>query len=380
MKILYFSRHYGAVTTTFIRNEVDFFRTEANCRYLCNEVASEYETDPLVQVLPFKEASILRKIRWVLWKKDLACWFYNPAYAARARQLVSTFQPDIIHCHFGYEALQLLDNIPFGNYPVIIHFHGYDATEMTRKKSYNRRLRKILTAPNVYPVSCNNFFVQLLSTKLALPDLGFEVLRYGIDLNKFNPGASRSNGHEKIFLQVSSLAEKKGHEFTISAFAKLVNANLEQEYRLILTGDGKRKQVLQDLAKSLGIESAVTFTGMVTPSEAAALMKTADVFVHHSIQSSNGDMEGIPNAIIEAMAMELPVVSTWHSGIPELVENGLNGYLVKEKDVEDYAVRMKQALELGRLTVNRNKVEQYYDREKHNAQLMNLYNKILVAE
>ena len=376
MKILYFSRNYGAVTTTFIRGEVNYFRTVAECRYLCQE-ADGSNSDTIVSVIPFRESRVIRKLRWLLWKRDIACWFHNPRYASQVKKLVDDFKPDVIHCHFGYEALQLLDNINFEHYPVIVHFHGYDASEMIRKKSYVRRLKRLFTNPGVYPISCNDFFVKELTEKLGEQAKKLKVLRYGIDLNLFDPGIQSSRTEEKSFLQVSSLAEKKGHEFTLRAFSILVRQNKEYAYRLIFTGDGERRKSLETLADDLGIRSQVTFAGVVTSAEAARLMASADVFVHHSIVSPKGDMEGIPNSIIEAMAMEMAVVSTWHSGIPELVEHGVNGYLVKEKDVEDYAEKMQRALEMGRLPRNREKVRQYYNLTTHNQQLNDFYSQII---
>jgi colanic acid/amylovoran biosynthesis glycosyltransferase len=377
MKILYYSRNYGAVTTTFIRGEVNYFRTVAECRYLCQEAGSSYGNDSMVTVIPFRESRIMKKIRWLLWKRDIACWFHNPRYAAQVKKLVDDFQPDVIHCHFGYEALQLLDNIDFKKYPVIVHFHGYDASEMVRKKSYIRRLQRLFSNPGVYPVSCNDFFVKVLTGKLRTQEKKFKVLRYGIDLDLFNPGIQSSGAVEKSFLQVSSLAEKKGHEFTLRAFSILVRKNKEHTYRLIFTGDGERKKELESLAEELGIRSRVTFAGVVTSAQAAQMMASADVFVHHSIVSPKGDMEGIPNSIIEAMAMEMAIVSTWHSGIPELVEHGVNGFLVKEKDVEDYAEKMELALKMGRLPRNREKIRLHYNLATHNQQLNDLYHEVI---
>ena len=106
-------------------------------------------------------------------------------------------------------------------------------------------------------------------------------------------------------------------------------------------------------------------------------MKQADVFVHHSITSSNGDQEGIPTALMEAMAMELPVISTIHSGIPELVQNGVNGYLVQEKDINTYAKKMSEALKLGKLLKNREIINADFELTKHNEQLVQLYQKLV---
>ena len=83
--------------------------------------------------------------------------------------------------------------------------------------------------------------------------------------------------------------------------------------------------------------------------------------------------EGIPNAIMEAMAMELPVISTWHAGIPELVEDGVNGYLIEERNVEAYAKRMLDILHWKRIPANRFKIIEKFSIESHYKELTNIY-------
>jgi len=107
--------------------------------------------------------------------------------------------------------------------------------------------------------------------------------------------------------------------------------------------------------------------------KAKALMNEADVFVHHSVTSEQGDMEGIPNAIMEAMAMELPILSTFHSGIPELVEDNVNGYLTKERDIQDMALKMDLLRKWSKLPVNREKIIASFEQENHCKQLVTFY-------
>lgn len=377
MKVLFYTNNFGFTTTTFIRNEVDYLLEHTTFRYLCQDITGPYADKQFLFAIPFRENSLMQKIRWLLWKWDWACSFYSPSYSEKVKAFLKEYSPDIIHCHFGYEALMLLDNIDYGNYKVIIHFHGYDASQMIRKKSYIRKLKRVLSKDNVYAISCNDFFVHSLTKTLGIPASKFMVLRCGVDLNTF-ASSLITDGHQgKVFLQVSSLAEKKGHEITIRAFARFLKATDLKDSILIFTGDGSRRPALENLTKELGIEGNIRFVGNVNPTEVANLMAHADVFLHHSITPANGDMEGIPTAIMEAMAMELPVVSTYHSGIPELVEDGVNGFLVKERDVETYAQKMAGALLLGRLPVNRRKIEMYYNKEKHNEQLVSFYEEIL---
>lgn len=378
MKILYYSHSFGSPTTTFIRNETEYFNEKYPIKYICSEIYSNTIQPSYVNIISFTENVLKRKLRWWLWKYDVNCYFQNKNYAKQLNQEINAFQPDIIHCHFGYEALMLLDNVSdFEKRKIIIHFHGYDASKMLRKKSYVKRLKEYLRKPNVYTISCNQFFLNKFKNEFGLKISSPYVLNCGIDTNKLFLNANKVSENFN-FIQVSSLVEKKGHEYTFKAFQKLLQDEIFRNCKLFITGDGERKLVLEKLVKELGIEKNVIFLGLLKPQEVATYLTNSKVFVHHSVIDKDGDMEGIPTAIMEAMAMNLPVVSTFHSGIPELVENGVNGYLVEEKDIDDYTQKLKLALNLGPLKINRKKIMCEYSLELHNNTLNQIYNQIML--
>lgn len=323
---------------------------------------------------------LVTKLKWWLWKLDWHCNFSNSRLKKELKEILQTFQPDVIHLQFAFEALKFLDNIDFPfDTPIIIHFHGYGASQMLRKQSYIKKIRKYLEYPNIYPIYVSSFMKSKLEKSGINCDKGL-LLRCGIDLTKFDPERkeNKADSETKIFLQVSSLAEKKGHEYTLKAFARFLEKQKERnQFKLILTGDGKRKDYLASLARDLNIHERVDFVGFVSHDQAVKLMVRADYFVHHSITAENGDQEGIPNAIMEAMAMELPIISTYHAGIPELVEDGVNGYLVEEKDVVAYAKRLEDILSWDRCPQNRAKINLQYELNKHNSMLENFYTEIV---
>ena len=148
---------------------------------------------------------------------------------------------------------------------------------------------------------------------------------------------------------------------------------MKDKVKLIIAGEGECKDQLQKMVVELGLNSNVSFVGNVNKEEAIKLLAKANVFVHHSVTARNGDQEGIPNAIIEAMAMKLPVLSTFHAGIPELVKNGVNGLLCEERDVQTYARQIEEIISLPKSDANREVVEENYNMEKHNKQLEALY-------
>lgn len=374
MRILYFSHSFGSPTTTFIRNETETFTNTDSIKYICNSLHPGIIKPDYVDVIPFIQNKFLEKVKWWLWKWDMYCGFSNKAFSDKLNDSILQFKPDIIHCHFGYEALMLLDNIDeFEKRKIIIHFHGYDASAMTRKKSYVEKLKYYLSKSNVFTISCNSYFIDRFKNELQLPISNYFVLKCGVDTEKLFVPSQTNEVAERYIIQVSSLAEKKGQEYTIKAFKKVVAYPEYRNLKLLFTGDGERKKDLMDLVIKLKLEDNIVFLGTLPPNDVAKYLSNASVFVHHSVTDSAGDMEGIPTAIMEAMALNLPIVSTIHSGIPELVEDGVNGYLVKEKDIDAYAIRIIDALKMGTIPENRAKILNEYSVELHNKLLANYY-------
>ncbi len=374
MRILYFSNSFGTPTTTFIRNETEAFNKTDQIKYVCNFLYSAIKRPDYIEVIPFEETRIIKKIKWWLWSLDLYCDFKNTLFSKKLNSIINDFRPDIIHCHFGYEALMLLDNIDeFEKRKIIIHFHGYDATAMTRKNSYIKKLKYYLSKDNIHTISCNQYFIDKFKNEFHIPISNYFVLKYGIDTNYLFKPSEVFHYNSPYIIQVSSFAEKKGHEYTIQAFKKITTIDSYQNYKLILIGDGERKIELVNLVEQLKLQDKVVFLGILPPNEVAKYLSKATAFVHHSITDSTGDMEGIPNAIMEAMALNLPIISTIHSGIPELIQDGVNGYLVKEKDINHFASRMIDAIKKGSIPENRKKILTEYSLDLHNTLLSNYY-------
>jgi colanic acid/amylovoran biosynthesis glycosyltransferase len=204
-----------------------------------------------------------------------------------------------------------------------------------------------------------------------------ELLYYGINTDFFN-STLKNKINEDIFtfLQISAFKEKKGHIYTLRAFKVFLDKVKDRKkYKIILAGGWTLLEQIKKEAILLGISEYIEFTGPINHDEAKQLLLRANVFIHHSITAFNGDTEGLPNAIIEAMAMELPILSTWHAGIPELVEDSVNGYLVYEKDIAFYAQRMKDILNWEYQPKNREKVISLFSNEVHFQSLNRIYEK-----
>jgi glycosyltransferase involved in cell wall biosynthesis len=173
----------------------------------------------------------------------------------------------------------------------------------------------------------------------------------GVDLRQF--GAAAPAGSPPRFLAVGRLVEKKGPHLTLAAFAHALRKR--PEIRLRLIGEGALLPVCRDLVQVLDIGHAVEFLGGQPHDTVALEMQRSRAFVQHSITAADGDREGTPVAILEAGVAGLPVISTRHGGIPDVVIHGQTGLLSDERDIEGMAAHMvslatdaARAAELGR--------------------------------
>jgi colanic acid/amylovoran biosynthesis glycosyltransferase len=167
------------------------------------------------------------------------------------------------------------------------------------------------------------------------------VVYHGVDLQRFRPQPRQVNG-EPVVLSVGRLVEQKGYEYLLHACADLASDGERFQCRIV--GDGPRRAGLEALADRLGLSDRVHFLGKMFHEQLVAEYAAADVFALLCVPASDDDRDGIPNTLIEAMAMELPVVSTRFSGIPELVTDGATGFLTETADHRGAASALRTLL------------------------------------
>jgi colanic acid/amylovoran biosynthesis glycosyltransferase len=233
----------------------------------------------------------------------------------------------VLHIYFGHIGVQLLPYLKRAQVPVVVSFHGADAGVDVAKRSHLELLRQVFDlATLILPRS------QAIAENLA--DLGcppekIRVHRTGIPLDRF-PFAQRyppEDGHWRLF-QACRLIPKKGIDTTLRAFALFLKQY--PEAKLTVAGEGPLAVPLQELAEDLHIASRVSFPGFVSQAKLRDLFYQSHLFLHPSVTGPDGDREGVPNAMLEAMASGLPVLATWHGGIPEAVQHGETGFLTPE--------------------------------------------------
>jgi len=169
------------------------------------------------------------------------------------------------------------------------------------------------------------------------------LVYHGLDLTNYQPPACRSREDPPLLLSIGRLMEKKGFSYLIAACRRLKDRGYD--FRCHIVGEGPLRQTLQDQVNQFGLDGMVTLCGAMPHEGVLEKYRQAALFSLPCVVGQDGDRDGIPNVLIEAMAMQLPVVSTRHSGIPELVEDEVSGLLVTPNDEDGLADALARLLD-----------------------------------
>lgn len=335
-KIAIYTQRYDGITSTFIYHPAKYIDDEyIPILFSSNKILNEINS-PLKNIY-IKEINLIGRIHRIA-KKLLGTYaFISETQSNYFREKFLENDVKLIHAHFGPSGLEILPLAMEMNIPLIVTFHGYDASTLISNKRYLTQLKIMFEYANFIAVS--NHIAEVLAN-LGVPSERIIPHYIGIPLEKFNYIERKSvnqkyDKNEQIsFIQVASLTEKKGHEYTFYAFKEFIS--FYPKCILIIIGDGQLLPKLKLLASKLGINNRVKFMGKMPPEKIIEQLHLADIFLHHSVTPKDGSEEGIPTSLIEAMATGLRVISTFHAGIPELIDDGQNGYLTIERNIKKY--------------------------------------------
>jgi glycosyltransferase involved in cell wall biosynthesis len=272
---------------------------------------------------------------------------YNFCGPSRSERLmiyncIKKTQPDIVLCHFGYTALRILPILKQFKLPLVVHFHGRDISASLRSKWYRWSFKSMIQQLSAAVVVGGHQRSKLTKEYCIKSDKVF-LIPCGVPTGQFTPGNSCRKRNDIVFVSVSRISEEKGVEYSLRAFNEVVS--IYPNLRYVIVGDGPLKDKMERLSLELGLGEKVSFVGSKSPREIRELLCESDVFVQHSVESSNGWVEGFGVTIAEASAMNLPVVVTSCGGITDQVIDGVTGYIVPQRDVNAMADRMKRLVE-----------------------------------
>jgi glycosyltransferase involved in cell wall biosynthesis/SAM-dependent methyltransferase len=337
-KVVIVQGGFPVISATFILDQITGFIN----RGFCIENWATYNPHQQSVHHEVQKYDLLKKTKYIqipnkTAKTDIDAWTNEFLHINNIGSLKSI---SAFHVHYGAN-FNLIEPL-FRKYQgfVLVSFHGYDASRYFKQHgdscyTYLFRRANLITTPS--------FIMKNELVKRGCQAEKVIVHRYGVDISKFAcDRENKSKDAKVVLLTAGRFVEKKGIEYSIKAFARLRN-QANTEYRII--GDGDLRPVFESLIKELDLGGKVKLLGWRNKEEVLTELKNADIFVLTSVVASDGDSEGLPVSLIEAQACGLPVISTFHAGIPELVENGVTGFLVEEKDVEAIADKMALLIE-----------------------------------
>jgi glycosyltransferase involved in cell wall biosynthesis len=269
--------------------------------------------------------------------------FRDLGFAPRFIKRLEATNPAIVHTHFGTSGPAGMVLGRKMDVPLVVTFHGKDATMSEEELRRSRRGRHLIRdkAALIRNTDCfiavSDYVLRCLLDR-GYPEEKIVVHRNGIDLDYFKP--LNAGDREKCVLFVGRFTEKKGVEYLVRAAGRLADAG--EEFELVLVGDGPLRQKLEGMVR--GSRIRCRFPGFLPHEQVRQWIGKAAVVVVPSVVAADGDSEGLPTILLEAQAMETPVVATRHSGIPEGVREGVTADLVEERDADALAARISELL------------------------------------
>jgi colanic acid/amylovoran biosynthesis glycosyltransferase len=329
MKVLMFNHAFFKISETFIYKQVTGMPTDIEVELLGFEIVNErlfpsenkkHKVERIANNADRIFTAIRKHIFGVRYKLGVFAYF-------AVKKILRATKYDVIHAHFGFNALLIYPLAKLFKIPLVVTFHGVDASpQMLSQKEYQRRVKSLLEYASAVIIVSNH-----MKKTLDLGDVNDKVhlIPCGTDPEEFNT-LNKTNQSEFItILHSGRLVSKKGVTDLIRVFSLL--SHRFRNIRLFIVGDGPELEWCKQLSDDARSES-IHFFGEKPHEEVKMVMAEADIFILNSRVGDRGDMEGLPVSLLEAMSMQLAVISSRHAGIPDAVTHNVDGLLIDEKD------------------------------------------------
>jgi colanic acid/amylovoran biosynthesis glycosyltransferase len=323
MNIAIFTPSRNVYSETFI---------QAHKRYLKGNV-SYYYGPGFDKQLESSETLVSKQVNYFYMLIKIL--FKKPSDFVKRKSIIHSLKKkniDVILVEYGTHAHEMVSLIEETEIPMVVHFHGYDASMFDVVSRSNSYKEVFAYASKVIAVS-RKMEQMLLDMGCSREKLVYNVYGPQIEFEAVVPTFKN-----KQFIGIGRFTDKKAPYYTILAFKEVIKKH--PDAKLLLAGDGLLFNSCQNLIKHYNLDDNVKLLGVIKPEEFRELLKVSLAFVQHSIRASNGDMEGTPLAILEASIAGLPVISTMHAGIPDVIIHEQTGFLSEEHDIKKMASHM----------------------------------------
>ena len=316
-----------------------------------------------------------------LWNKQICQrpWFIYDWEVREFLFALGRAEARLLHIYFGNHAVHLLPLIRTYNRPIVVSFHGADAAVDMDKPHYREAMQQVLEATDWVFARSQALADDVVG--LGCPREKIRIQRTGIPLKEWILAARTppEDGRWR-FIQSCRLVEKKGLKTSLRAFAAIHRKHPKAVFEI--AGDGPLREELESMAGELGLGESVIFHGFIDQKQLMEKIYECHFFFHPSETGPDGNREGVPNSMLEAMASGMPALATRHGGIPEAIENGVSGILVEERDHEGLAegalkLMGDKSLYSGYLHAGRKAIEDKFERRSQIAILEGYYQEMI---
>lgn len=243
--------------------------------------------------------------------------------------LLGQWKPDLVHVYYGHKAVKYRRMLQASGVPWLVSFHGVDVVKFMDDPEYVKGLSEVFEQARLVLARSESLLQRL--RELGCPEQKLRLNRTPVPLHEieFVQRECPADGKWRL-LQACRLIPKKGLFTVLKALPEVIKVLPNLKY--VLCGSGPDEQRFRDEVVRAGLEDHVEVLGWMSQAQLKEEFAKAHLFLHPSELTETEDQEGVPNAMLEAMAAGLPVVATQHGGIPEAVTSGRDGILVAEKD------------------------------------------------
>jgi colanic acid/amylovoran biosynthesis glycosyltransferase len=311
------------------------------------------------------------------WSKQVrdAPWQISPGEVRKLTGILADVKAQLLHIYFGHIAAHLLPLIKSWPKPSVVSFHGADVMVDLDKPAYRAATQQMLEAVRLVLVRSESLGRALINMGCPAGKIRLQHTGIPVDDIPFREREWPDKGAWR-FVQACRLIEKKGLRVSLRAFAQFAAQHPAATFTI--AGEGPLRSELGRVAAELGIADKVFFPGFISQNQLRELYYQSHIFLHPSEVGGDGNQEGVPNSMLEAMASGLPVFATEHGGIPEAIENGRSGILVKERDDTALALVLleRTANPEGLAAIARNGAEvvrKYFEQTGQTRQLEDYY-------
>lgn len=402
MKVGFFLLKFPLSSETFVLNQITAFidmgyeveivallkgdmnnTHEAFTRYNLAQKTRWLQDEPAQKVakLRFRALNTLKGLhRKATWQALNASRYGHEARHLILSSIVSQnalpFSADVFIAHFGPAGVTAAKLRELGvlKGKIATVFHGIDISSRDVLSHYTSEYQQLFRRGDVMLPISDLWAGRLLA--MGCPMEKIVVSRMGVNMERFALRPVKAPDETLQIISVARLTEKKGLHVAIEACRQLKSRGVRFHYRILGIGPWERR--LRTLIEQYQLEDVVEMPGFKPSHEVKAMLDDADIFLLPSVTGADGDMEGIPVALMEAMAVGIPVVSTVHSGIPELIDAGESGWLVPENDAAALADRLQSLGEFDHQALQpvvnkaRAKVETEFNQQVINHRLASL--------